>query len=154
MPAANRLSYGTAYLTYRPTVYFKTFYLLLAFNFMAWSYSCCLSNNTDKVFSLDYTDSSHVFINNATGGDISLIRTAQVGRGLRTLLLEIIIIMIIIVDHKVCSDHIGTFRSHLPIFSLGVRRLYVIWVYIKLLYGLFYKGPSIECGHVIPFYCL
>jgi len=31
------------------------------------------------------------------------------------------------VDHKICSDHIGLFKSHRPIFSLGVRRLYARW---------------------------
>jgi hypothetical protein len=29
------------------------------------------------------------------------------------------------VDHKICSEHTGIFRSYLPIFSLGVQRLYV-----------------------------
>jgi hypothetical protein len=55
------------------------------------------------------------------------------------------------VDHNLCSDHIGILRSHLPIFSLGVQRLYVQWVYIQLLCRLFYKGPSVECGHAIAF---
>jgi hypothetical protein len=27
------------------------------------------------------------------------------------------------VDYNICSDHIGIFRSHLPIFCLGVRRI-------------------------------
>jgi hypothetical protein len=61
----------------------------------------------------------------------------------------IITIINIMVDHKICPDHIGIFRSHLPMFSLGVRRLYVRWVYILLLCGLFYKGPSFECGYFL-----
>jgi hypothetical protein len=65
-----------------------------------------------------------------------------------------VIIIIIMVEHKIRSYHIGIFRSHLPIFSLGVRRLYVRCVYIQLLSGLFYKGPSVECGNAIPFSCL
>jgi hypothetical protein len=48
----------------------------------------------------------------------------------------IIIIINNVVDHKISSDHTGIFKSYLPIFSLGVRRLYVLWVYIQLLSGL------------------
>jgi hypothetical protein len=46
------------------------------------------------------------------------------------------IIINIMVDHKIYSDHIGIFRSHIPISSLGVRRLCVLWVYTQLLCGL------------------
>jgi hypothetical protein len=56
------------------------------------------------------------------------------------------LIINIMVDHKICSDHIGIFRSHLPIFSLGVRRLCVRWVYIQLLCGIFYKGHCWQSG--------
>jgi hypothetical protein len=68
--------------------------------------------------------------------------------------MHIIIIINIMVDYKLCSDHIGIFKSQLPIFSLGVRRLYVRRVYIQLLCGLIYKRPPVECGHTIPFSCL
>jgi hypothetical protein len=51
----------------------------------------------------------------------------------------IIIIINFMIDHKICSNHIGIFRRHLPIFSLGVHRLYALWVYIHLLCGLVYK---------------
>jgi hypothetical protein len=37
----------------------------------------------------------------------------------------IIIINNVVVDHKICSDHTGICRRHLPIFSFGIRRLYV-----------------------------
>jgi hypothetical protein len=55
-------------------------------------------------------------------------------------IINIINIINIMVDHKICSDHVGIFRNHLPIFSLGVRRLYVLWVYIQLLCGIFCRS--------------
>jgi hypothetical protein len=39
--------------------------------------------------------------------------------------ITILLHIIIMVDHKIYSNHIGMSRSHLPIFSLGIRHLYV-----------------------------
>jgi hypothetical protein len=66
--------------------------------------------------------------------------------------LSIIIINNIMVDHKICSDHVGIFRSHLTIFSLGVRRFYILWVNIQLLCGIFCRVHPLNV--VMPFLSL
>jgi hypothetical protein len=46
-------------------------------------------------------------------------------------LIIVIFINNIIVYHMILSSYIGIYRNHLHIFSYGVRRLCVLWVYIQ-----------------------